>query len=132
MGARLPAPAAPGGLLEALRAIGATLGEIVRVRGALISVELREEIERRKQLLILATAGILLVHTGFLLFTVLVAAFFWDTHRLAAIGAMAFLYLAAGAALFAKMRLDAAAGPAPFAATLEELAQDVRALRRSQ
>jgi uncharacterized membrane protein YqjE len=131
MGARLPAPRPAGGLFDALRAIGATLADMARLRGALASVELREEIERRKQLLVLAIGGIVFLHTAFLLLTVAVAALFWDTHRMAALGTMIVLYLAAGAGLFLKLRLDDAAAPEPFAATLHELGEDIRALRES-
>ena len=128
MGAR---PTAPGGLLEALRAIGVTLGDMACVRGALLSIEVREELERRKQLAILATAGTLVLHTGLLLCTALVAAFFWDTHRLAAIATMTLLYVAGGAGLLLKARRDAANAPPPFAATLRELGEDLRALRET-
>jgi uncharacterized membrane protein YqjE len=100
MGARLPSPPPAGGLFDALRAIGATLADMACVRGALASVELREEIERRKQLLVLAIGGAVFLHTALLLLTVAVAAFFWDTHRMAALGTMIALYLAAGAGLF--------------------------------
>lgn len=132
MGARLPAAPATGGLFAALRAIGATLADMARLRGALASVELREEIERRKQLMVLAIGGALFLHTAFLLLAVAVAALFWDTHRMAALGTMIALYFAIGGGLFLKMRLDAAAAPAPFAATLHELGEDIRALHESQ
>jgi len=132
MGARPPAPTAAGGLLDALRAIGATLADMACLRGALASVELREEIERRKELLVLAIGGAVFLHTAFLLLTVAVAALFWDTHRMAALGTMIALYLLIGAGLFLKLRLDAAAAPGPFAATLHELGEDIRALHESQ
>jgi len=37
-----------------------------------------------------------------------------------------------GAGLFLKLRQDAAAAPGPFAATLHELGEDIRALHESQ
>jgi hypothetical protein len=42
------------------------------------------------------------------------------------------LYFAIGAGLFLKMRLDAARAPGPFAATLHELGEDIRALHETQ
>jgi uncharacterized membrane protein YqjE len=132
MGARLPATPVAGGLFHALRAIGATLADMACLRGALASVELREEIERRKELLVLAIGGALFLHTAFLLLAVAVAALFWDTHRMAALGTMIALYFAIGAGLFLKMRLDAARAPGPFAATLHELGEDIRALHETQ
>ena len=122
---------APGGLLGALRAIGATLNELVRVRGALFALELREEMARRKDLMVLAVIGAIFLHMALVLLTFLVVAVFWDTHRIAAIGAMAMLYLACGAIVFGKLRAKADATPVPFAATLHELDQDLADLRPS-
>jgi len=123
--------AASGGLGDALRAIGGTLADIACVRAALASVELSEEIERRKHQLMLGALGMLFLYTAFLVATFFVAALFWDTHRMAALGTMIALYLLIGAGLFLKLRLDAAAAPGPFAATLHELGEDIRALRES-
>ncbi|MCM2329567.1 MAG: phage holin family protein [Lysobacter sp.] len=115
---------AAGGLVQALRALGATLHEAVRVRGALLRVELSEEIERRKRTLILAALAFAALHTAFLLLNALVVAAFWDTHRLAALAALAGLDLACGFALLARLRAAAAASPAPFAASFAELERD--------
>jgi uncharacterized membrane protein YqjE len=119
----------PGGLLNALRAIGATLGETVRVRSALLGVELREELERRKGMLVLAVLAVTFLHMAMLLLTLLVAVVFWDTHRVGAVGIMAALYLAFGAAALIRLRIVVAASPAPFAATLGELDRDLADLR---
>src|SRR5688500_1590677 len=126
-----PAVAEPAsrGLLQALLALGATLNEALRIRGALFAVELREEVERRRQMLILAALGFALLHTALLVASLFFVAIFWDTHRLAAIGAMAAIYLACGAAVIVRLRRQAAASPAPFAATLGELEQDLAELR---
>jgi uncharacterized membrane protein YqjE len=122
-------PPATGGLLDALRAMGATLHDLVRVRGSLFAVELREELERRKHMLVLAALGVALLHTAFLLLTLFVVVWFWDTHRVAAIGVMALVYLACGAGALLRLRAYAAASPLPFAATLSELDQDLSELR---
>jgi uncharacterized membrane protein YqjE len=126
-----PSTATPAsaGLLSALRAVGGTLNEMLRVRGALLGVELREEIERRRQMLILAALGFAFLHTALLLLTFFVVVLFWDTHRIAAVGAMTVLYLGCGGAVLARLRRDAAASPAPFAATLGELERDLDGLR---
>jgi uncharacterized membrane protein YqjE len=119
------APPATQGLFSALRAAGATLNELCRVRGALFAVELREEVERRKQMLVLAALGFAFLHTALLLVTLFVAVVFWESHRVAAIGAMALLYLGCGAAALLRLRQDAAAAPSPFAGTLGELERDL-------
>jgi uncharacterized membrane protein YqjE len=118
-------------LPAALRAIGAALGEFVCVRGALFGVELREEIERRKQLLIMAVVAAALLHMAVLLLTFAVAVAFWDTHRVAALFVMAALYLAFGAAAVLRIRFAAASSPPAFAATRDELARDLEQLRPS-
>ena len=125
------APPSTAGLLDALRAMGATLEETLRVRGALFAVELREEVERRRSRLILAVAAGVLLHTAFLLATALVAALAWETHRVAAIAIMAAAYLAGAIALLLRVRASAAASPDPFAETLRELSRDLAPLRRS-
>ena len=119
---------AAGGLKDALRAMGKTLNGMARVRGALFAVELREEVEKRKHMLFLAALGAALLHTAFLLLTAFVALLFWDTHRIAAVGAMAALYLACGIAAFVRLRANAAASADPFAGTLRELRRDLAAL----
>jgi len=123
-----PRPAAPG-VLEALKAIGATLEDTVRLRGALFALELREEAARRKSRLVLAVAAGILLHTALLLATALVAVVLWDTHRVAAIAVMAALYFTGGAALLVFLRAKAAASPDPFAGTLRALDRDAATLR---
>jgi uncharacterized membrane protein YqjE len=130
MSARPPiATPEPRGLLGALRSMGETLTEILQTRGALFAVELREEIERRKRMLVLAALGFAFLHTALLLVTLLVAVVFWDTHRVAAIVAMTALYLGCGAVALRQLTAEAEASPAPFAATLGELDQDLASLR---
>jgi uncharacterized membrane protein YqjE len=129
---RISPAAAPGGLGDALRAIGGTLADIACVRAALASVELSEEIERRKHQLMLGALGMLFLYTAFLVATFFVAALFWDTHRLAALAALALTHLACGAGTLALLASRARNAPAPFAATREELSHDIAAWRGSR
>ena len=115
--------------MSALRAIGGTLNELFRIRGALFAVELGEEIERRKRLVVLALLAFAFLHTALLLATLFIVVVFWDTHRIAASGAMAALYLGFGAAAIMRFRLESAASPPPFAASLGELDRDLGDLR---
>lgn len=116
-------------MLDALRAFGGTLAETACVRGALFAVELREQVERGRHVLLLAVLAIALLHMALVLATFLVAAVFWDTHRIAALGAMAAAYLGCGAAALVRLRVAVAANPAPFAASLGELQEDLAHLR---
>jgi uncharacterized membrane protein YqjE len=127
-----PPPVPATGVVAALRALGGTLNEVVRVRGALFAVELAEEVERRKHQVLLGAIGAAFLHMALVLISVLVAAVFWDTHRIAALATMAILYMAFGYAALARLRADNAASPPPFAASLAELNQDLAGLRDPQ
>ena len=120
---------ASGGLMYALRAIGGTLNEVVRVRGALFAVELREEVERRKHMLLLAAFATAFLHTALLLLTLFIAVVFWDTYRVAAIGAMTIVYLLCGTVALMRLRVAIAESPGPFAASLGELKRDLAEMR---
>lgn len=129
MSASLPAPPATRGLLDALRALGVTLGETLHVRGALLALEVRDEIDRRQAMLVLAGLGVAFVHLALLLAALLVVAIFWDTHRIAALGTVTVLYLACGAVALIALRARLAASADPFAASLGELERDLASFR---
>ncbi len=129
MGARPPDLHAPNGIRDALRGISRTLYESLRVRFALFAMELAEELQQRKQRWIIAALAAAFLHVAILLLTVLVAALFWDTHRIAALGAMAGFYFACGVAALIRYRVLIAAKATPFAATRGELEQDFAGLR---
>ena len=119
------------GLLAALRAFGATLCEAAGIRGNLFALELREEIERRKAMLVLAGLCVVCLHMALLLGTALVVIAFWETHRIGAVAGMAALFLGLGLAAFAVLRNRIGASPRPFAATRGELERDLDQLRMS-
>jgi len=117
-------PVPPAGLTASLRALGATLAELLAARAELAVVELRQEGERKKEMIALAAAGALFLALGLLVATLFIVVLFWDTHRLAAIGGVAIAYLALSAAAFGRLRGKAATNPPPFEATLREFAAD--------
>ena len=119
----------PAGPVDSLRALGATIVEALETRVELALVELREEGERRKAMLVLAVTGALFVSMGLLLAAFVFVVFFWDTHRLAAITGVTLLYLGVGAGAFLRLREKARSAPPPFEATLRELAADREMLR---
>lgn len=124
-----PVPAASGGITGSLRAMVAALGELLRVRGALIGVELREEFERRRQLLVMAVLAAAFLHMALLVLTALVTVVYWDTHRVSALAVMAALYLACGAVMLIRLRVAVVASPPPFAASLDEMQRDLAQMR---
>jgi uncharacterized membrane protein YqjE len=119
------AASATGGFAGSLRAIGATLGEMASVRGALFGVELREEMRRQKRRLALAAFAFALLHTALLVTTLLVVVLFWDTYRVGAVASLALVYLGCGAAALHQLRIESEAAPVPFEATFSELRRDL-------
>ena len=131
MNARDTAIPAPAGLLAALRAFGATLCDAAGIRGSLFAIELGEEIERRKAMLLLVALCVACFHMAVLLGTALVVIVFWETHRIGAVCGLGALFLALGGVALAALRRRIAASPAPFAATRGELERDLEHLRAS-
>lgn len=117
------------GPAAALRALGATLAETLAARAELALVELREQAERRKAMLVAAVLAGFFLALAVLLASVFVIVLFREEHLLAAIGGMAALDLAIAAAAYLRLRRLAATAPAPFEATLAELAADRDLLR---
>lgn len=117
------------GPFASLRALGATFVALVRTRLELAVIELRQEGERRKEMLVLgAIAGVFLT-LALLLVAFLVVVLFWDTYRIAAIAGVTLVYLGVGVGALLKLKSRIQASPPPFESTLAELAKDVEALR---
>ena len=125
-------PKESAGTLASLGALAATFAEAVETRIELALVELREEGERRKELVVLAAVAGLFVALALLLAAFFVVVLFWDTHRLAAIAGVTLVYLGIGVAAFMRMREQARSAPPPFEATLRELAADREMLKGSR
>jgi uncharacterized membrane protein YqjE len=121
--------APPRGPIESLRSMGSTLAALAQTRLELALVELREEGERRKAMLVLgAVAGVFLT-LALLLLAFLVVVAFWETHRMAAILGVTVIYGGVGFGALLRLRASQAAAPSPFEATLAELRKDIEALR---
>jgi uncharacterized membrane protein YqjE len=124
MAATIPRQAEPAGLRESLRAMGGTLGEALRVRGALFALELRQEVARRQRMLLLSALGIALLNSSLLVLALLVAAAFWDTWRLTAISFVLLAYGTGAAIAWSRARAETRVEGA-FEATLAELQADL-------
>jgi len=112
-------------VIAALRAAGGTLADVARVRVALAAVEFAEEVERRKQQLVLGALGLAFAYTAVLVATLFIAALLWDTHRLVTLAALALGHLACAAGTLALLRHRARVAPRPFDATRREIALDL-------
>jgi len=119
----------PPGPLDSLRSLGATFLALVGTRAELLVVELREEGERRKEMVILAGVAAVFLALGLALAAFFVVVVFWDTHRVAATAAVTLVYLAIGAWALLRLKEKARTSPPPFEATLGEFARDLEMLK---
>ena len=119
------------GLWRALKALLAALSAALHTRLDLLATELEEERERLKQTLVLALLLFFGLGLGFILLTIFLVALFWERGWLAALGALAAVYLAVGIVAAFKLRSRMLSRPGLFPATLGELAKDRDRLRSS-
>lgn len=117
------------GLIARVRALASGLLEIVETRLELVGADIELQAERLRTLAFLLLAGLLFLALALVFGSALVIAAFWDTHRLAAVGAVAAVHLVAGLACLLWLRRLVRAGPRPFDATIAELRQDIARLR---
>jgi uncharacterized membrane protein YqjE len=115
----------------AVRALGADLVALLRVRAELVSLELEEEAARRKRLLVLGGLAALFSVATLVLVTALVVVFFWDTYRIAALAGVTAVYAVLAAWAYARFRELASNSPPPFSATIAEFRKDLEMLRGS-
>ncbi len=125
------APAERQGLRPAVTRVARALVGMLSTRAELASVEFTEERERLTKRLALVAGGGLLLAFGALFAGAFVIVLFWDTHRLAAIAAVALAHLAVGLVLLAKAKAIGRDAPSPFAATIDELRKDKELLERA-
>jgi uncharacterized membrane protein YqjE len=124
----IPDSTAPLPRLGRLRQVIALLAAAIVTRGELAALELTEARDRAGRWLALALVGAVLLLAALLVAALLVATLFWDSHRLAAIAAVALVYAVAGGGLIAVMLAQVRAAPPLLDATLNELRHDCDAL----
>jgi len=121
--------AARGGLLHSIKHLAQSLLGAARTRLEILATEIEEERVRLEQMLLVALGAVFCLGMGIVLCVAFVVVFFWDTHRLAAVGILAAGFLGAGAVLGLILRDKAKSRPKPFAITRGELAKDQAMLR---
>ena len=124
--------AARGGLLHSIKHLAQTLLGAARPRQGILATEIEEERIRLEQMLLVALGAVFCLGLGIVLSVAYVVVFFWDTHRLAAVGILAAGFLAAGVVFGLILRDKAKTRPKPFAITRGELAKDRDLLREPQ
>lgn len=129
MASEAQAAAEHGGFMGSVHGLTRSLLALLRTRAELLAIELQEEKERRKEMLILAVLGALFLALGVQLLAFLVVVVFWDTYRIAAIAGVTALYLGIAAWAFLRLRYKWRDSPSPFAASLQEIAKDMDAMQ---
>lgn len=117
-------PASEPGFFEALRNVLSDFAALLQTRFELATTEFEEETERLKQTVLLGAISLFFLAVGVILLTLFIVVYFWDTHRLLALGGVTVLYLLVGAlvGLTAKKKLSAM--PKFLSATMSEFAKD--------
>ncbi len=103
----------------------------LHTRLELFVTELEEERERLKQTLLLTLLLFFGVGFGFILLNIFAVALFWQNGWVAAIGALAAVYLVVGIIAAIALRKKILLRPGLFPATLSELRKDCDRLRAS-
>jgi len=124
--------AARGGLLHSIKHLAQSLIGAAQTRLEILATDLEEERVRLEQMLLVALAAAFCLIMGVVLCVALIVLYYWDTHRLAAVGILAAGFLGTGALLGWVLRDKAKSRPKPFAATRGELAKDSAMLREPQ
>lgn len=120
------------GLFVSLRRFLATALEMAQARLDLLGTEIEFEKRRLFTALLWAAVALLLLGIGLVLLCGFVILLFWDGYRLPAVGVLATLFLAAGAALTFKANFNFFQKKNIFTISLSELEKDHAALSSSR
>jgi uncharacterized membrane protein YqjE len=121
--------AARSGLLHSIKHLAQTLLGAAQTRLEILATEIEEERVRLEQMLLVALGAVFCLGMGVVLSVGFVVVYFWDTHRLAAVGLLAAGFLAAGVVCAWILRDKVRTRPKAFAITRGELAKDRDMLR---
>lgn len=118
------------GVSGPVRRLGASLLALGRIRLELLAIEVQEEKERIAALLFWAVLAALLAGFGAVFVALAVTVALWDTHRLAALGVGALLFVALALLSALRVRRLAGEGSTLFQSSIAELREDSAALGR--
>lgn len=113
-----------------IRLLGASLLALGRIRLELLAIEVQEEKERIASLLLWAALTGLMAGFAAVFVTLFATVALWDTHRLAALGVAALLFVALAALGVLRMQRLIASRATPFHSSIAELSEDGSALRQ--
>src|SRR5690554_1586030 len=113
-------------LRQSVSALTASLMSIVRTRFELFVLEASEQKSNLIGLVVLAFVGLLFVTLAVLVFSIAVALYFWPSdYRYTSLFVLALVYAVLALIFFLLARRKVAQASNPFAATLDELRQDI-------
>jgi len=116
---------------KSLLTVASSLVDLGRTRFELLVLEATNEKSRMLRLLGYSVAAILFLTLALLVFSILVAVYFWPTDsRYVALAVLAGVYLVLGLIFVGVARRILSFDPPPFAATLEELGRDAQVFER--
>jgi uncharacterized membrane protein YqjE len=124
-------PDAPGpaSFVHSVHVLGDHLLALVEGRLALLAIELQEEKHRLIQTFIWICAAVFTAMMTVMFASLTLVYLFWESARLAVLCGLTLFYAAALAGLIVAFRRFRARQPNPFAATLEEIAEDRACIR---
>jgi uncharacterized membrane protein YqjE len=114
---------------ETVGRLAATLLAMVHTRLELASVEMEEQSQRYLGYLLMSLLSLFLFAIAIVLAALFVIILFWDTHRIAAVLAMAAAFGLAAVAIGLNVRSGFASQPPLLSATLGELRKDIEFLK---
>lgn len=119
------------GTLAAGKRVLVTLMSMLQTRLEMAALELGDEKSRLLSLIFTGLAACMFMGFAVLMGSLLVVAWFWDTHRMASLIGLASVYAVLALVLWRRLQSALEHQPPAFAYTLAELARDRDALARS-
>lgn len=117
-----------GGISGPVRRLGASLLALGRIRLELLALEIQEEKERIASLLVWAVLTALSAGFAAVFVALYITVALWETHRLAALGVAALLFVAIAMLGAWQVKRLTASAQTPFQSSIAELRQDGSAL----
>ena len=119
-----------GGLSGAARRLMESATGFLSAKFELIGIEVQEEKRRILELLVLAATALLFAVLALTLLTFSIVAYFWDSHRMAALFILCGVYVAISGFLFLRLQRKANLSTKVFETSVEELKKDTEWVRR--
>jgi uncharacterized membrane protein YqjE len=122
-------PGAATGLFHSLKNLVGTLLALAQTRMELLTVELREEVQRAAGLFVWAFAALLAAMIGLFFGGLTVVLIYWDSHRILAASLVTAVFLGFAACALLALVVKINSRSRFLDATLTELAKDASALK---